>query len=266
MSMSHVATDQLRLACDALERSTPVLADAIRRAPGDVRPRGMRWTNAEIAAHLYASVVEAHRLACGIPSAYDGTGPTAELDERLVAQVEEREPAILADLVEQSTTQFLGTMRALGGDDPVAIPRGTQSVVVALAASDHHLHGGQLAQTAGTRWAGRLADLHVPLRILVPYAFDPAGAAGFTGSYELRLRGVEPIRYAVADGVLLSEPPDRVDCTITTDPQTFLRLGIGVVSQTRATLTGKLRAGGRRPWLALATNRLFPPIPHGGVR
>ncbi|MGN6780157.1 MAG: SCP2 sterol-binding domain-containing protein, partial [Marmoricola sp.] len=78
--------------------------------------------------------------------------------------------------------------------------------------------------------------------------------------------GVEPIRYAVADGVLLSEPPDRVDCTITADPQTFLRMGIGVVSQTRAALGGKLRAGGRRPWLALATTRLFPPIPHGGVR
>ena len=52
---------------------------------------------------------------------------------------------------------------------------------------------------------------------------------------------------------------------MTTDPQTFLLVGIGVVSQVRAAMTGKLRAGGRRPWLALAFPRLFPPVPHGGV-
>ena len=33
----------------------------------------------------------------------------------------------------------------------------------------------------------------------------------------------------------------------------------------RAALTGKLRAGGRKPWLAASFPRLFPPVPHGGV-
>jgi hypothetical protein len=52
---------------------------------------------------------------------------------------------------------------------------------------------------------------------------------------------------------------------MTADPQTFLRVGIGVVSQLRASLTGKLRAGDRKLWLGFAVPRLFPPIPHGGV-
>ena len=52
---------------------------------------------------------------------------------------------------------------------------------------------------------------------------------------------------------------------MSSDPQTFLLAGIGVVSQLRAAMSGKLRAGGRKPWLAFAFPRLFPPIPHGGV-
>ncbi len=57
----------------------------------------------------------------------------------------------------------------------------------------------------------------------------------------------------------------RTDCTLTSDVQTFLRVGIGVVSQTKAALTFKVRPTGRKPWLAFQVDRLFPAIPHGGV-
>jgi hypothetical protein len=265
MSVSSTATDHHQPSCDALERSTPVLADAIRRAPGDVRPAKMRWTNAEIAAHMYASVVESHMVVRGVPSRYDGSGPTAELDEQMVAGVEERDITVLADLVEQATARFLSDVRALCGDDPVSIPRATISTTVGLLAADHHLHGGQFAETAGTHWAGNVADLHAPLSTILPYAFDPESARGFTGSYLLRLTGCAPIPYAVVDGQLRRELDGRPDCTVTADPQTFLRMGIGVVSQLRAAATFKIRAGGRKPWLVTRIASLFPPIPHGGV-
>lgn len=265
MSSSPTATDHHQPSCDALERSTPVLVEAMRRAPADVRPTRMRWTNAEIAAHMYASVVESHKLVRGIPSLYDGTGPTAELDEKMVASVEERDVTVLADLVAQTTAQFLGDARGLSGDEPVGIPLATVATTVGLLAADHHLHGGQFAETAGVRWQGDAADLHAPLRAVLPFAFDPDGAIGFTGSYTIRLVGCAPLRYAVRDGELLPDPPERTDCTITADPQTFLRMGIGTVSQLRAMLTFRVRASGRKPWLASATSRLFPPIPHGGV-
>ena len=29
---------------------------------------------------------------------------------------------------------------------------------------------------------------------------------------------------------------------------------------------GAANAGGRKPWLAITTNPMFPPIPHSGVR
>jgi putative sterol carrier protein len=100
---------------------------------------------------------------------------------------------------------------------------------------------------------------------VLEYAFNGSAARGFHGSYELRLRGVQPIQYAVSDGHLSVGNIDRVDCKITSDPKTFLRYNIGAYSQTRAVLTGKMRAGGRKPWLALANSRFFPLTSHGGV-
>ena len=63
----------------------------MRRAPGDVRPAKMRWTNGEIAAHMLASVIESEKAARGEPSEYDA-GISVESDERMVAQVAERDP------------------------------------------------------------------------------------------------------------------------------------------------------------------------------
>ena len=264
MTVSPPVADHHRAGCDALERSTPLLVEAIRRAPTHVRPSRMSWTNGQIAAHMYASAVEAEKAVRGVPSAYDGE-PSVELDEQMVAQVTERDTVELAAMVEQATTAFLRTARGVQAGAPVATPRATAGTFVGLLALDHHLHGGQFAETAGSTWNGRVADLHGPLSTVLPYAFDPDGAGSFRGSFTLTLTGAEPVRYAIEDRRLRLDVAGRTDCTITADPQTFVRLGIGVVSQLRAALTGKMRAGGRKPWLALATNRLFPPIPHGGV-
>jgi len=265
MTISGPATDQHQATCDALERSTPLLTDALRRAPGSTRPTKMRWTNAEIGAHLLASVIEANKSSRGEASVYDASGPTAQTDEQMVASVAERDPAALADEIGRRTAEFLATVRRLSGSQSVRTPRATIGTLAGLLALDHHLHGGQFAETAGTTWTGNVADMHAPLMYVLPYAFDPFAARGYSGSFTLKLRGVAPVPYAIDNGVLTMEHAGRIDCTIVADPQTFLRFGIGVVSQLRATLTGKILAGGRKPWRAFAVNRLFPPIAHGGV-
>jgi len=225
----------------------------------------MRWTNAEIGAHMYTSVTEAGKVVRGEPSVFDGVEPSADLDERMVAEVPERDMAVLADLIAEGTASFLAAARTRAGDDAISIPRASVSTLVGLLALDHHLHGGQFSETAGSVWNGSVADMHSPLRAVVPYAFDPKAAKSFRGTLTLQLRGVEPLTYAIANGQLEMDSDGRTDCTLTADPQTFLRVGIGVVSQLRASLTGKLRAGGRKPWLGFAVPRMFPPIPHGGV-
>ena len=264
MTTTPAAVDHHQPSCDALERSTPLLAEAMRRAPGDVRPSRMRWTNGEIAAHMLASVIESDKSLRGEPSHYD-EGISAAMDEQMVASIPERDPAVIADDLEQRTAALVSLARTLPGEQEVTMPRGSVGLVVALLALDHHLHGGQLCETAGSTWTGDVADLHGPLATTVPYAFDPDAARGFTGSYSLNLKGVAPVPYAVRDGELSMEASPRIDCTLTSDVQTFLRVGIGVVSQTRAALTFKVRPTGRKPWLAFKVDRLFPAIPHGGV-
>jgi hypothetical protein len=265
MTQTPASVEHHRWACDALERSTPLLVEAMRRAPDRVRPRGMRWTNGDIAAHMYVSVTEADKAVRGEPSLFDGVELSAELDEQMIGQMPERDVTVLADLVAEGTASFVAAARAHDGSDAIGLPRATVSTIVGLLALDHHLHGGQFSETSGSRWSGRVADMHSPLRAVLPYAFDPEAARDFRGSFSLRVRGVEPLDYSVADGQLELDPSGRADCTMTADPQTFLLVGIGVVSQVRAAMTGKLRAGGRKPWLALAFPRLFPPVPHGGV-
>jgi putative sterol carrier protein len=264
MTFSPPVVDHHESACDAVQRSTPLLVSALRRAPADVRPTGMRWTNAEIGAHTLASAIEGDKVVRGQPSMYDA-GPSKELDERMVQQVPERDMGVLADRVEEQTAAFLATCRSLPGDRPLVPERATVSTFVGLLASDHHLHGGQFAEAAGAEWTGDVADLHSPLSLVLMYAFAPEAAGRFRGTYTLRLRGVASLTYAVEDGRLRLGVTGRTDCTISSDPQTFLRLGIGAVSQVRAALTAKVRVSGRKPWLAVTTNRLFPPIPHGGV-
>jgi putative sterol carrier protein len=265
VTVSPTSVEALQRACDALERSTPLLVQAMRTAPADARPKKMRWTNVEIAAHMYGTVTEAEKSLRGAPSMIDGVDPSAALDEQIVAEVTERDPAVLAELTADRTAAFLTVARTRPADEAAGFRRATVATLVGLLALDHHLHGGQFSETAGAPWTGRLADMYYPLRAVLPYAFDAQAARGFNGSYALRLRGVDPVRYAVVDGELHIDAAGRAECTITADPQTFLRFGIGVVSQLRATLTGKMRAGGPKPWLVFAVNRLFPPIPHGGV-
>ena len=44
---------------------------------------------------------------------------------------------------------------------------------------------------------------------------------------------------------------EKSDCVITADPVAFLLLGYGRISQWSPILRGKLRAGGRKPWMAM---------------
>ena len=50
---------------------------------------------------------------------------------------------------------------------------------------------------------------------------------------------------------------EKADCVITADPVAFLLVGFGRVPQFSQLLRGKLRAGGRKPWLATTFGTLL---------
>ena len=51
--------------------------------------------------------------------------------------------------------------------------------------------------------------MHSPQRAVVPYAFDPKAAQNLHGSFSLRLRGVEPVRFPPKCGGI-----DNEDCDV----------------------------------------------------
>lgn len=90
-------------------------------------------------------------------------------------------------------------------------------------------------------------------------AADPEVAATAAGVYHLHLRGADDWTIRVNDGAVGIEPgrPRRADLRLSADPVVFLRNGYGLVSNTRAALTGGIVAYGRRPWLTATFGRLF---------
>jgi putative sterol carrier protein len=66
------------------------------------------------------------------------------------------------------------------------------------------------------------------------------------------MRGGRRFRIAVADGAAtVTAADERADCVITADPVAFLLLGYGRITQWPQIARGRLRAGGRKPWLAM---------------
>jgi len=257
--------------CAALASSTPVIADIVAGADMNRRPHRMSWTNAEIALHLALTASELTKAARG--ESYCGEdGPSAATDEALVATCAERDPKVIADLIRENLGTFLATVTSMDPTTPVkggSLPWNSGATTVGVLASlltlDHPLHGGQIAETAGKTWTEPPTGLPAALGTVMPWVFNPAAAEGVNARYSFRFRGTEPFRFAVDNGVLTVGGDGPVDCRVTADPETFVRLGIGVVSQGRAILTGKMVATGRKPWLATAIKRVFPDVPHGGV-
>jgi hypothetical protein len=111
---------------------------------------------------MYALVTQAGRAVRGEPSMFDGVELSAELDERMIAEVPERDTRVLADLVGEGTALFVTATRAHAGHKPIGLRRSTVSTILGLLALDHHLHGGQFSEASGSVWGGRVADMHSP--------------------------------------------------------------------------------------------------------
>ena len=274
---STTSTDAVawhREVCATLRQSTETLADIVAACDSQARPPGMRWTNAEIAIHLALTAAEGVKAAHGESNWYNG-GFGVEPDDALVATCPERDPKVLADLIRDHLKSFVDVAESMdpttattsGGLSWNDVPT-TVGTIAALLTLDHPLHGGQIARTSGARWTDPPTGMPYAIATVVPFVFDPAASGGFNGTIALRFRGAEPVRFTIADqtvGDISVGRKDNVDCRISVDPQTFLGLGIGVVKQSRAVLTGRMVAYGRKPWLAARFPLMFPPVPHGGV-
>jgi hypothetical protein len=229
---------------------------------------GLAWTAGQTAAHVVADMGEYTEVLTRHLN-----GDTAEFDipdgspararnlanDRHLVDVPERDMRRLADLLEETAAKYLAAASRIETSERVALLTADglvlePAVMTCLLLGEQLVHGLDIARAAHRRWNIERDDalLAIPAMLsLVPKYLRPSRTTNANISFELRLRGAPRYRLAITDGKgVVTIAGQKADCVITADPVTFLLLGVNRVPQLPQLLRGKLRAGGRKPWLA----------------
>jgi putative sterol carrier protein len=268
--------DDVRRA-DAQARAA--LADAVARtaqlwrsvADSAAPVPGLSWTAGQTAAHMVADMreytealtrhVNGDEAAINIPDGSPARARTAVNDQHLI-NVSERDLHRLADMLEETATRYLAVaadieaadtserVEILTADGLILEP----AVMTCLLLGEQLVHGLDIARAAHRSWSIGREDalLVIPAVLsLAPKYLRPSRTKNLNISFELRMRGGCRYRMAITDGTgVVTVAGEKADCVITADPVAFLLVGGGRVRQLPVLLRGKLRAGGRKPWLA----------------
>ena len=233
---------------------------------GESAVPGLEWSAVECAAHLVTALRGAARYARGEPAPVATPAEVADVNAARVADLDERDPRRLADLLEEACAGFVDELRERRPDQPVEwYQREADLDLAAMACvmlTELLVHGLDIARSTGRRWAIEPGDASLAINgalPLLPSYVDAQAAAGLDARYELRVRGGPRVGLRFVDGqVGLEVPPDApVDCYLSADPVAYLLVAYGRRSQWPAILTGKLVAWGRKPWLGMRFAALF---------
>jgi len=246
-------------ACDAF-------AALVRTMPIDAAPvPNSSWSTNEVAAHVL-SMLRALRTAANGEGGWRSLHDPAGENERLLAATRERRPGELAHALVEAAAALRATWASHPGD-VVGWHGGVKAPLEAVAgvsAADVLLHGWDIARALERRWTitPEAATIAAGSGLILAPHFVSEHARHVDVTYAIRFRTGPSFTATFARGTLTVTPgrPERADCTITADPVAFLLVGAGRAGRWRAALTGRVRAGGRRPWLGLQFTSLvsFP--------
>ena len=266
---------------DAHDRCLDAFRDAVGRTsrlwrgidtPNASTPR-LDWTVAETAAHVvgdlrdYTQALTRHGngyMTHANPPMEPPSKLGAKVNARHLEEVPERNLHQLAKLLEEAAAAYLAVAASADPTAVIATPNGLDvapSTMTCLLLGEQVVHGFDIARSAGVPWSVSDDDalLVIPgVLAIAPRYLRPSRAVGLRVSYELRMRGGCRFRMAVADGAAtVTAAGERADCVITADPGVFLLLGYGRIAQWPPIFRGRLRAGGRKPWLAMRFGSLL---------
>jgi uncharacterized protein (TIGR03083 family) len=266
--------------CAALRQESRRVAGLIRGCVRlDTPVPGLDWTTGQVAVHLsviyrvFAATVRGEPFGAELDSAGGSLAEVVAKANALALEVfAPGQPAETAGELEAGAAELSAVVAACPDlrvacsapwyGPEVTIAAGT---LAALAVSETLVHGHDLARAVGGGWRlpARPATAVAPavMSAMLPRMLDPARAGGFTGGFDVRVRGGQRFVLRVAGGTAWTEPAgsQRADCVVSMSGRAALLTGLGRQPLWRAVLTGGIVAFGRKPWLAPRLLTMFPP-------
>lgn len=264
----------------ALRAAVPRLVGLLRDAPDRGAPSGLpAWTVSDVDAHLCAVYLAYCSAFTGEFDGWDdvlppGDGPFAEritaVNAKAIGVFAEEARARPGEAVAERGEAFLRLTEGLAPDTPVPTPWYGGGVVLTLAAatglmlSETLVHGLDVARGARLPWAISPDEARLVIGqafpAMMPMALDVAKARGVRLAFDVAVKGGPRLAVVVEDGaatVTRDAPPRSYDCRITAAPVTFLLIGFRRIPLWKAIARGRVRAAGRRPWLATRLTELI---------
>ncbi|WP_435188708.1 maleylpyruvate isomerase N-terminal domain-containing protein [Streptomyces sp. bgisy126] len=273
----------------ALAAAVPRLVALLRAVPDPDAGSGVpEWTVGDVGAHLaavylaYTSLVSSDEavewddvLPSGEETSDGGTSGGGTFVERITAMNArsvtlfggEDRPKV-PDFVAERGETFLRVTEGLAPDTPVSAPwygevPFTLATVTGLLLGETLVHGLDVARGARLPWPigddeARLV-LGQSMPTMMAAALDPVRARGVRIAFDLAIKGGPRLAVVVDDGtvtVTRDAPPCAYDCRIVAAPATFLLVSFRRTPIWKAVASGRMRAGGRKPWLAPRLGRL----------
>ncbi len=257
----------------ALAEAATQVAALLRSVDQPEVPVLGEWNVVELATHLSHAFSIVPALARReVSPLFDDLWEQPARMVRSVADDPERDLAVLADLIEARSRDFLqATADASAADRFPWLVEGSTLSIAELTChllNEAVIHGYDISRAAGKPWAiDRRSAALIFLGFILPVfqalgprtMVDQEKAAGVRAAYDVRLRGGGGFSLVFDDGAMTVEGPSsrKVDCHLSVDPAAFLLVGWGRISQWRAIPRGQLLAWGRRPWLGLRMRGLL---------
>ncbi|MEW5660354.1 maleylpyruvate isomerase N-terminal domain-containing protein [Streptomyces cinereoruber] len=264
----------------ALAAAIPRLVGLLRAVPDPDAGSGVpAWSVGDVGAHL-AAVYLAYTSLVSPDEAVDwdgvlpsGGGTFVEritaMNARSVELFGGAERAKAADFVAERGETFLRVTEGLAPDAPVSAPwygdvPFTLATVTGLMLSETLVHGLDIARGARLPWpigddeASLVVGQSMPT--MMAAALDPARARGVSIAFDLVIEGGPRLAVVIDGGtatVTRDAPTRAYDCRIVAAPTTFLLVAFRRTPIWKAVASGRMRAGGRKPWLAMRLGRLI---------
>jgi uncharacterized protein (TIGR03083 family) len=225
-----------------------------------------QWSASDVAAHVATTLEINVEVAGGLGSPADTLKDIPTWSQSALETVVDRTPQALVERIRAAVCELTNAVSSRDGNPRIPWHTGLLvpiSTVPALMVGEAMIHGYDIARAHGRRWRIQTGWAETILRGVLqglPPYFLPERSAGLHAQIEVRFRGTQTgALFSVADGELqIAEPSGaRADCYISGEPTALLLLLYGRTGPLRPTLTGRVAAWGRKPWLALRFPDLF---------